>query len=238
MLEVSSASIGRPVPVCPTLFYDAKAVILVDTGFPGQFPMLREAIEKSGQAFYRIEKIIITHQDIDHIGNLPVILNGTSKKIEVLCGAEDKPYIQGEKKLVKGDPKTREKRLAMMPEERRKAFLQMMENPPKAKVDRILSDGEELPYCGGIVVITTPGHTPGHICLYHRSSKTLVAGDALRVVEGALVGPAPQNAFDFDQAVRSLNKLDRYDIETVICYHGGLFKGDIKKILAEIIKGK
>jgi len=33
-------------------------------------------------------------------------------------------------------------------------------------VDKTLEDGEELPFCGGITVIHTPGHTPGHICLY------------------------------------------------------------------------
>ena len=46
-------------------------------------------------------------------------------------------------------------------------------------VDRIVEDGEELPFCGGITVIHTPGHTPGHICLYIGQNKTLIAGDAL-----------------------------------------------------------
>jgi glyoxylase-like metal-dependent hydrolase (beta-lactamase superfamily II) len=32
-------------------------------------------------------------------------------------------------------------------------------------VDRIVEDGEELSFCGGITVII-PGHAPGHICLY------------------------------------------------------------------------
>ena len=36
-------------------------------------------------------------------------------------------------------------------------------NPPKAKVDHTLVDGQELSFFGGIQVIFTPGHTPGHI---------------------------------------------------------------------------
>jgi glyoxylase-like metal-dependent hydrolase (beta-lactamase superfamily II) len=40
-------------------------------------------------------------------------------------------------------------------------------------VDRTLEDGEELPFCGGITVIHTPGHTPGHICLYISQAKRL-----------------------------------------------------------------
>lgn len=234
MLEVSSASMGRPVPVNPVLFHDGGTVILVDTGFPGQFPMLKEAVEKAGLSLDGINKVIITHQDIDHIGNLPQIISGSSHKIEVMCGAEDKLYIQGEKKLIKGDPKTRSKMLESMPEERRKAFLQLMENPPHAKVDRTLRDGEELPYCGGIIVIATPGHTPGHICLYHKASKTLVAGDALNISEGKLIGPNPQNAWDLEKAIASVKKMAAYDIKQVITYHGGLFTSDVKAALAAI----
>jgi glyoxylase-like metal-dependent hydrolase (beta-lactamase superfamily II) len=49
-----------------------------------------------------------------------------------------------------------------LPEEARLLF----ENPPKAKVDETLADNQELSYCGGIQVIFTPGHSPGHISLY------------------------------------------------------------------------
>ena len=74
-------------------------------------------------------------------------------------------------------------------------------------VDRIVEDGEELPFCGGITVIHTPGHTPGHICLYIGQSKTLIAGDALSV-EGGKLGPLPRFAsLDWPLAVRSLGKL-------------------------------
>jgi glyoxylase-like metal-dependent hydrolase (beta-lactamase superfamily II) len=239
MLEIAAVVMGKQNTICPTLLWDENTVVLVDTGFPGQLPLLREAIENAGVPFERLNKIILTHQDIDHIGNLPAMVSGSAKKIDVLSGEAEKAYIQGEKKLVKMNPETMKKMMDSMPggysEERRKAFIAVMENPPKARVDKTLIDGENLPYCGGIIVISTPGHTPGHICLYHRPSKTLVAGDALRVLDGTLVGPAPQNALDIDLAIKSVKKLTRYDIETIICYHGGLLKGDVKKSLAEIV---
>ncbi len=46
------------------------------------------------------------------------------------------------------------------------------------EVNTNLTDGEELDYGGGITVIQVPGHTPGHLCLYHEKSKSLIAGDA------------------------------------------------------------
>ena len=37
---------------------------------------------------------------------------------------------------------------------------------PRVRVTRLVDDGELLPVRGGLTVIHTPGHTPGHICLY------------------------------------------------------------------------
>lgn len=113
----------------------------------------------------------------------------------------------------------------------------VFENPPKANVDKVMADGEELPYNRGTIVIHTPGHTPGHICLYLKQSKTLIAGDAMNVVDGRLIGPVPQYSFDIDSAVKSLKKLTQYDIETVICYHGGLFKDNANQRIAELANG-
>jgi glyoxylase-like metal-dependent hydrolase (beta-lactamase superfamily II) len=105
--------------------------------------------------------------------------------VEVLASEVEKPYIQGEQRLVKLTPEAIERAVAALPpeapEEQRKAFRAALEHPPQAKVNRVLADGEELPCCGGVTVIATPGHTPGHICLYHRGTRTLIAGDALRV---------------------------------------------------------
>ena len=99
------------------------------------------------------------------------------------------------------------------------------EEPAHPHVDHTPADGEVLPYCGGLTVITTPGHTPGHLCLYHPPSKTLIAGDALALVDGRLQRPEPTMDLDRDAATRSLRKLARYDIATVICYHGGRYTG-------------
>ncbi|MDF2959561.1 MAG: hydrolase [Paenibacillus sp.] len=121
-----------------------------------------------------------------------------------------------------------------VPEAWRQAFKAVLESPPKAGVDRCLADGEELPYCGGITVIHTPGHTPGHISLYHKPSKTLIAADALIVADGQLLGPHPQYSLDIDTAVKSLKKLLHYDIEAVICYHSGLYRGNVNGRIAEL----
>ena len=114
----------------------------------------------------------------------------------------------------------------------------VFESLPRAKVTRTLEDGEELPYGGGTVVIHTPGHMPGHIRLYVKPAKVLVAGDALNVEDGRLIGPRPQYTANMDTALRSLRKLAHYDIETVICYHVGAYRGNANEHITELSKGQ
>ncbi len=241
MLEIAANMMGKQSIICPTLLWDEQSAVLVDTGYPGQLPLIRQALEQAGISFETLSKVILTHQDLDHIGSLPNILTDSAQKIEVLANEIEKPFIQGEKRLLK----ITDEAIAQIdanfppdvPEEWRKAFKQLLENPPHAQVDTIVVDGAELPDCGGITIIDTPGHTPGHISLYHQPSKTLIAGDAMVVRDGQLFGPDPQYTLDLDEAMRSLKKLTRYDIETVICYHGGSFSDQVNSRIAELVAG-
>ncbi len=228
MLEISATVMGRQSAVHPSLIWDAGNAILVDAGFPGLGDRIREAIEGAGVNFAALNRIVITHQDIDHIGSLPEILAAAPQEVEVISGIREKPFIEGEKKLVKLTPEAIARITAGMPpemaEERRQAMLRILENPPKAKVGRTVADGDRIDCCGGITVIDTPGHTPGHICLYCHSSKTLIAGDAMVIEDGQLLGPREQVTFDIGMARESLKKLTSYEIDRVVCYHGGLYE--------------
>lgn len=238
MLEITAAMMGRSTTIYPTLLWDEQEVVLVDTGFPGQLPLFREALEKAGFPLETLTKIIATHQDIDHIGGLPDLLQSAPRKLDVLATEADKPYIQGEQMLIKVTPEAIARFVATLPadlpEEQRQALKHRMEHPPKAPVDTTLADGEGLPYGGGVLVIHTPGHTPGHLCLYHPESLTLIAGDALTVTGGELARPNPAVDFDRTLAGQSLTKLARYGIERVITYHGGLYRGPANERIAKL----
>ena len=191
----------------PILLWDREMAVLIDTGFPGQMEDLRVAIEKLGVSIDQLKVVILTHQDVDHIGSLPEILQECGNHVQVYAHALDKPYIQGEIPLLKDGH---------------------LENPPKGKVDDILIDGQELPFCGGIRIIHTPGHTPGHISLYLRQSKTLIAGDSMYSVNGILEGIHEPTTPDMNAARLSLKKYLDLDITSVVCYHGGLSHANVK----------
>lgn len=214
----------------PILILDEENLILIDTGLPEQLGKIAEEVSKAGVSIKDINKIILTHQDLDHIGNLASIIKNTENYIEVLAHIDEKPYIQGDKSPIKMTPE----KLNAMSEEERNSRIDMF-NKAKANVTKTIEDGEILDYCGVIDVIHTPGHTPGHACFYLRKYKTLVAGDAMNVMDGKLVGPNPTFTLDMKQAIESLKKLLNYDIKTVICYHGGIFTDRPKERIVEII---
>jgi glyoxylase-like metal-dependent hydrolase (beta-lactamase superfamily II) len=222
--------------VHPTLLWDEREAVLIDAGYHGQLEQLREEIEQAGVSLDRLTRLIVTHQDIDHIGGIDALLV-LNDRIEVLALEQERPYVTGEKRIVKLPPERIEQlseHLSYLPAEQREALIDGFTNP-RPRVDRTLADGERLPYCGGIVVVHTPGHTPGHSSLYLESSHVLVAGDALNVSDGRLVGPNPQLTPDLGQATSSLGKLAAYDIETVVCYHGGPYSaGDVNARIAEL----
>jgi glyoxylase-like metal-dependent hydrolase (beta-lactamase superfamily II) len=238
MLDLTAnLALGADV-IHPTLIWDNDTVILVDAGLPGQLSQFRDAMEKAGIPFDKLSKVIITHHDMDHIGSLSSILKESPKKIDVLAHEEERPYIQAEQPPIRLTQM--EAQLNSLSGERGQQMKALYENLKanyknfKVNVDKTVTDGEELPYCGGITVIYTPGHTPGHISLYLKQSKTLIAGDVLNVNDQMLVPAPPFTIFDKDSAIQSLKKLTLYDIETVICYHGGIYKDNPNQRIADL----
>lgn len=241
MLNISSIVMSKTDTIHPVLIHDSGHVILVDTGYPGQISKFSEALAPYGINIQDVTHVILTHQDLDHIGSLPAMLEQAEHPPEVLASAEEKPYIEGEQMLLKITPEAIRAAEAMIPadvpEAWKQAFLSTLKNPPQSPVSRVIHDGELLPLCGGIQVIATPGHTPGHLSLFHVPSRTLIAADALRVVDGRLCGPDPEQTLDVALATESIRKLAALDAEAVICYHGGMYRNQVSQALRELISG-
>ncbi|MCF2944769.1 MBL fold metallo-hydrolase [Paenibacillus tarimensis] len=216
---------GKAETVYPVIVWDEHDAVLIDTGYPGQLSLLKEAAAQAGLALSRIKHVLITHQDLDHIGGLPDLLASGHEKLTVYAHKLEAPYIQGEKRLLKLSPEAVEHAVRSLPEsvpaEWREAFRRTLNNPPKAPVDVQLQGGERLPLCGGLIIIPTPGHTPGHISIFHEATGTLIAGDAASVQNGLLQLPEPGLCSDPAKALQSLLHLTHYPIHSIICYHGG-----------------
>ena len=238
MLDIPANLMTGPGIINPVILWDKEEVVMVDAGFPNQVQEFRDAFERAGVPFERLSKIILTHSDTDHIGGLAGLVKASPKKLSIFCHEKEKAYIEADLPPIRLDQM--EAQVKTLPEGMRQQMASLCESLKanykklRADVDLTVEDGEELPFCGGITVIFTPGHTLGHICLYHKASKTLIAGDALNVEGGVLVHAPGHTCMDKAQYDQSMKKLTRYDIETVLCYHGGMYKNNTNFRIAEL----
>ncbi|PYI53139.1 MBL fold metallo-hydrolase [Paenibacillus flagellatus] len=236
LLDIAFEQGGRHNVITPVLLRDERETILVDCGYPHFYPHFRSAVERHGLQLDAITKIVVTHHDMDHIGALAA-LKRAHPQIEVIAYEEEEPYIRGEKKslrLVQA-----ESTYDGLPDESKpwaEQFIRYLRSVEPAPVDRTVAAGETLPWCGGIEIVHTPGHMPGHISLYLPASQTMIAGDAVVIEEGKLNIANPQFTLDMDEAVRSVRRLLEYDIERLICYHGGEFHGDVRSALLQLVE--
>ena len=69
-------------------------------------------------------------------------------------------------------------------------------------------------------IVTTPGHTAGHIVVFDEVGGVVVAGDALGTGTGALEGSNPAFTADAAAAKASIAKLGALTFETLLVGHG------------------
>src|SRR5919112_1029772 len=204
---------------------DENGNTLVDTGLPAQAGAIDAALGEADIRVRDLGHIILTHQDLDHIGSGADLVRQSGAR--VLAHPTDAPYIEGELRPLKITPEMLEQRPQMR---------EVLKRLEPVRVDEHLEDGERLDLAGGIRVIFTPGHTPGHLSLYLERSKVLIAGDALRAERGSLNGPNPSMTLDMRTALQSLRKLADLEIDTIVCYHGGVVSEDANGQLRRVIQ--
>ena len=156
---------GVSAPIHPTLIVDETGGhTLVDAGLPDQ----EEAI---GEAMPRLGCRSRTGAHSPHPpgpGPRGVAPHAGAAKRRAGHGASvDAPHVDGRLRPVKPFPEDLEQ------DPQARAVFERLRPTP---VDEHLEDGSLLELAGGVRVISTPGHTPGHISLYLRREKTLIAG--------------------------------------------------------------
>jgi glyoxylase-like metal-dependent hydrolase (beta-lactamase superfamily II) len=193
----------------------AEGPTLVDTGLPGQVDTIAAVMADAGVAVGDLKRIVLTHQDVDHVGSLPDLVQASGAR--VLAYEVEVPYIDGTER----------------PRFDRPEFLQqfprmaaLVERLKQLHVDEALPDGARLDIAGGVRVVATPGHTVGHMCLYLERTRTVIAGDALVADDGRLQGPSATATADMPTAVRSVARLAELDVDAIVCYHGGVVSHD------------
>ncbi|WP_435920953.1 MBL fold metallo-hydrolase [Paenibacillus sp. DYY-L-2] len=236
LLELQFEQSGQPQKIYPMIIQDGSERILVDCGYPGFMPLLEEASRRDRIDLYSITKLLLTHHDIDHVGTAAA-LKKQIPNLEIYASLLETPYIDGARKALRIEQA--EATLHELSLEERKGaeqFIGYLQTVEPVEVDRVLQSGELVDVCGGFKIISTPGHTPGHISLYFPNDQTLIAGDAVVIEDGKLNIANPEYAWDLNEAVRSVERLQNYEISRLFCYHGGLFQGDVRNAIIELLQ--
>ena len=85
-------------------------------------------------------------------------------------------------------------------------------------------------------VLWTPGHSPGHICLYEPEKKVLISGDHILPTITPNVGQHPQSGENpLDKYLNSLKDLKQLDVGLILPGHEKPFTG-LKARIDELIQ--
>ena len=222
MLSIPIDKPGAEMTLHMTLTWDDKNLVLMDAGVPGQGQAIAQAIADAGFDVKNLTHIIITHQDMDHIGSI-LELQKMAPNAKLLAHCEEAPYMDGRKMPVRMVSAL--ERYDDLPPEGKEQVEEGMkdyaERKYRLKIDQELTDKEVLPICGGIEIVHTPGHMPGHIALFLQTSRIMVCGDAANINDGEIAGPNPAFTSDIETGMLSLDKIKGYPMAGMVAYHGG-----------------
>jgi len=178
---------------------------LIDTGMPNNGDAILKCIKGMGREPHDVKTIIITHSHIDHIGSLSAMKEATGAKVAVhrseagiLSGKEQMPMPKGAMAMVV------------------KMMGAVMRAPP-VQPDVLLDDGSEV---AGLLVIHTPGHTPGSIALLDKARRAVFVGDTLRVGKDGVEGPPERFTLDPELAKKSMQRIASLDFGIMLSGHG------------------
>lgn len=196
---------------------DEGTLTLVDTGTPWGVSTLVREIEETGHALTDIDRVLLTHYDIDHVGGLVRL----ELDVPVYAGMPDRAFLTGRRRPPLSTPK---------------GVLHRVLGPFLR--DRNLSieaveDGDEI---GSFRAYHTPGHTPGHMAYLSESLSIGFIGDLVIERKGEMIPSPWYLSYDADQVTESILDLaDRQPpIETLGFGHGVPFLKNGSVRLAEL----
>jgi glyoxylase-like metal-dependent hydrolase (beta-lactamase superfamily II) len=192
------------------LLVDPGGLSLIDAGLPRQDAKILEYIASLGFAPQDLKHILITHADSDHVGGLAGLQAVTPARtyaspIEaeaIQAGRFSRPLkLEGWRKWL-FQISTRIFRIT------------------PGSVDEMLVEEQELPIWGGLRVLKTPGHTPGHLSYYAFDTGVLFPGDSLRCQHDAITVSRGANTWDEGLAHRSALEQATLSARVVCAGHG------------------
>jgi glyoxylase-like metal-dependent hydrolase (beta-lactamase superfamily II) len=203
---------------------DDGQVTLVDAGTKGGPKRIVAGLEHLGSAPSEVTRIIATHAHSDHVGGLSSLRGRTPARVAV--HERDAAYVREGKAPVL-DRSTVVGRL-----------LRRGVGSTPTTVEEELTDGQVLDVGGGLRVVHTPGHTPGHVALLHEPTGVLVTGDSIWNMFSRMRWPIAAMCTDHALNAKTAHALGELDYDVAAFTHGPEIRDGAREAVRGFLRKK
>lgn len=205
---------------------DDGQVTLVDCGLKRAPAKIVTGLAAIGKRPSDVTRIVLTHAHMDHAGGARAMLAATEvpgvevheADVEFVRGGHNAPNAQS-------------------------TAGRMMTRMPGGTFDAVpvvteLAHGQVIEVAGGVRVVHTPGHTPGHISLLHESSGVLITGDAIFNMAWGMRWPMSFICTSFSQNKLSAHVLGELEYDVAAFTHGPEIREDAREAVRGFLRRK
>lgn len=189
---------------------DDGSVTLVDASYRPGVRRLVAGLASIGKHPTDVRRLVLTHAHSDHAGGAASLTEAAGLD-GVVVHAADAPYVRT------GDAPARD---TSLPGWRGLLARLPLGGFPAVDVASELADGDVLDVAGGLEVVHTPGHTPGHVSLLHRGTGVLVTGDAIWNMRRRITWPVLAFCTDARLTQETADVLGELDYSVAAFTHG------------------
>jgi glyoxylase-like metal-dependent hydrolase (beta-lactamase superfamily II) len=186
---------------------DDGQVTLLDMGVRASGKKVVAALGQIGADTSQVTRLLLTHCHPDHAGGAAYVARETGRPVDV--HAADAAYVRD------GTQPPRD------PAHQPWLLRKLMKDPEgePVTIGEELTDGQLLDVAGGLRVVHTPGHSPGHVSYLHEPTGVLVTGDAIFNVLG-LRWPMKALCTDFVMTQQTAHRLAELEYAVAAFTHG------------------
>ena len=204
---------------------DDGQVTLIDMGMAFSGAKVMAALRSVGSGPSDVTRLLLTHCHPDHAGGAARVSRDTGLAVDIHAG--DAAYV----------------RSGTQPDVDRTSWIgRLFSRLPGPTNERLtvgeeLADGQVVPFAGGIRVVHTPGHSPGHASFLHEESGVLITGDAIFNVLRMRWSPR-MLCSDFAMAQETAHRLGELEYGTAAFTHGPEIRDSGREAIRSFLRDK
>lgn len=183
---------------CNSYVIRGKKTVLIDPGHLRHLSQLFHQMESDKIYPDDIDLILLTHSHPDHFEGIEAFID---KHAKIAMSRQEERYLRENGRLL---------------------FEVMGQPIPKYRIDFFLREGELQVDDLNLLIYQTPGHSPGSISIYWPDKKIIFTGDL--IFYGG-VGRTDFIEGDSNLLIKSIERLSRLEIETLLAGHGEMIQG-------------